>query len=134
MSNMDRLLPHGSLFVVRGREGAGCGGRRLCRLRLSIRSNQLAVKLRMQASLCQAKTVITDLNQFSLRRRLSLSLLKFRGQQHHQAPGAQAYGGEAEETAAASGRIAPHLYHNEGSAFANMTALQGQRGCTLVCG
>lgn len=119
------LLPYGSLFVDRGREVAREGGRRLHRFRLSICSNQLAVKLQMRRGLDQDKIDNNNWHhsfdnlrtqkesiQFAFRGHLSLGLVKSTGQNlwkqhtpeehpHTQEPGAPSVRapGEGKETA-----------------------------------
>lgn len=108
------LLPHGSLFVDGGREVAREGGRRLHRFRLSICSNQLAVKLQMRRGLDQDKIDNNNWHhsfdnlrtqkesiQFAFRGHSSLGLVKSTGQnlwkQHTpeaQAPGTRSPGAQ----------------------------------------
>lgn len=108
------LLPHGSLFVDGGREVARESGQRLHRFRLSICSNQLAVKLQMRGGLDQDKIDNNNWHhsfdnlrtqkesiQFAFQGHSSLGLVKSTGQnpwkQHTpeaQAPGTRSPGSQ----------------------------------------
>lgn len=158
------LLPHGSLFVDGGREVAREGGQSLHRFRLSICSNQLAVKLQMRRGLDQDKIdnnnwhhSLDNLRTQKESIQFTGSLVTWVGKIYRPEPMKAAHtrglgtrdpltrGPEArgprcagpwrgQGDSAACGRIPLHLYHSDERLPTRQPWSQGQRGCIILCG